>query len=114
MTRASLPVSAITSGKSPLQAAGGTKSFWFEGDGFIHDVDCFVKTIATIKANSARPDNIGSIIAHYASTRLLDLSGVVMENQQQHSHSVTLYVMKKCFLVETLIGILPPERLRFM
>ncbi|KAG5387867.1 hypothetical protein IGI04_029408 [Brassica rapa subsp. trilocularis] len=110
MTRSSLPVSAITSGKSPLQAVGGTKSFWFEGDGFVHDVDCFVKTIATIKANGARPDHIGSVIAHYASTRLPDLSGVVMENQQQYSHSVTACVMKKRFLVETLIGILPPEK----
>ncbi|KAH0895069.1 hypothetical protein HID58_057498 [Brassica napus] len=110
MTRASLPVSVITSSKSPLQAAGGTKSFWFEGDGFVHDVDCFVKTIATIKANGARPGHIGSIIAHYASTRLPDLSGVILENQQQYSHSVTACVMKKRFLVETLIGILPPEK----
>ncbi|CAF2213783.1 unnamed protein product [Brassica rapa subsp. narinosa] len=100
MTRSSLPVSAITSGKSPLQAVGGTKSFWFEGDGFVHDVDCFVKTIATIKANGARPDHIGSVIAHYASTRLPDLSGVVMENQQQYSHSVTAHTCAALLDVE--------------
>ncbi|CAN6989133.1 unnamed protein product [Brassica oleracea var. botrytis] len=102
MTRASLPVSVITSSKSPLQAAGGTKSFWFEGDGFVHDVDCFVKTIATIKANGARPGHIGSIIAHYASTRLPDLSGVILENQQQYSHSVTAHTCGTLLDVELL------------
>ncbi|CAN6827672.1 unnamed protein product [Brassica oleracea] len=102
MTRASLPVSVTTSSKSPLQAAGGTKSFWFEGDGFVHDVDCFVKTIATIKANGARPGHIGSIIAHYASTRLPDLSGVILENQQQYSHSVTAHTCGTLLDVELL------------
>ncbi|CAH8384086.1 unnamed protein product [Eruca vesicaria subsp. sativa] len=104
MTKASLPVSAFTSGKSP------SKAFRFEDDGFIRDVDCFVKTIATIKAKGARPDHIGSTIAHYASTRLPDLSHGVVRNHQQQSYSVTAYVMKKRYLVETLIGILPPEK----
>lgn len=110
MTRASLPVSALTSGKLPSKAARRTKSFRFDDDGFILDVDSFVKTIATIKANGARPDHIGSVIAHYASTRLPQLSSSVVTNNQQQSDSVTAYVLKKRFLVETLIGILPLEK----
>lgn len=90
---------------------------WFD-DGCILDIDYFVKTIAGIKSKGVRPDLIGSIIVHYASQWLPDLSDIVLNSddqqpqpqQQSESFSVTAFVMKKRSFVETLIGIIPPER----
>lgn len=76
-------------------------------------MDYFVKTISGIKAKGVRPDLIGSIITHYASKWLPDLS----PNQPENSNpldtpptSVNASLTKKRFFVETLIGILPPDR----
>lgn len=90
---------------------------WFD-DGCILGIDYFVKTIAGIKSKGVRPDLIGSIIVHYASQWLPDLSDIVLNSddqqpqpqQQSESFSVTAFVMKKRSFVETLIGIIPPER----
>ncbi|XP_010503149.1 PREDICTED: root phototropism protein 3-like [Camelina sativa] len=84
-------------------------------DSCIQDINYFVKTIAGIKSKGIRPDLIGSIIAHYASKWLPDLSGNVSaiistSSDTQQPESVTASVMKKRFFVETLIGILPPEK----
>ncbi|OMO54242.1 hypothetical protein CCACVL1_27947 [Corchorus capsularis] len=87
---------------------------WFD-DACILDMDYFVKTISGIKAKGVRPDLIGSIIAHYASKWLPDLASDDSEKtlpslEQSSPESVTASWMKKRFFVETLVGILPPER----
>ncbi|KAF2557311.1 hypothetical protein F2Q68_00017638 [Brassica cretica] len=83
---------------------------WFD-EACIQDMNYFVKTITGIKSKGIRPDLIGSIIAHYASKWLPDLSGNVSAiTTPPPTESVTASVMKKRFFVETLIGILPPEK----
>lgn len=91
-----------------------TAECWFD-DACILDMDYFVKTISGIKAKGVRPDLVGSIIAHYASKWLPDLYGNDTEKgsmslQESSPESVTVSWMKKRFFVETLVGILPPER----
>ncbi|XP_061347097.1 root phototropism protein 3-like [Gastrolobium bilobum] len=106
--------------KCPTQASS---ECWFD-DACILDMDYFVKTLSAIKQKGVRADLIGSIITHYASKWLPDLSAgddddddddvVVAEkgfNQFQESpESVTTSWMKKRFFVETLVGVLPPEK----
>ncbi|XP_010462131.1 PREDICTED: root phototropism protein 3-like [Camelina sativa] len=113
--KTSSPESATISTKSPSNSTGKIECSLFD-DGCILDIDYFVNTIAGIKSKGVRPDLIGSIIVHYASTWLPDLSDVVQNpddpqpQQQSESFSVTAFMMKKRFLVETLIGIIPPEK----
>ncbi|KAM7256098.1 hypothetical protein ACFE04_011839 [Oxalis oulophora] len=97
--------------------------FWFD-DACILDMDYFVKTLAGIKAKGVRPDLIGSIIVHYASKWLPDLitdentnngitnseKSIVNAENSSSSANLTASWMKKRFFVETLIGILPPEK----
>ncbi|XP_062089784.1 root phototropism protein 3 [Humulus lupulus] len=93
---------------------------WFD-DACILDMDYFVKTLSGIKAKGVRPDLIGSIITHYASKWLPDLvtntgtgesmtdtTGFVTNGNS--TESVTVSWMKKRFFVETLVGVLPPEK----
>lgn len=89
-------------------------------DASILDMDCFVKTISSIKAKGVRPDLVGSIIAHYASKWLPDLSGdnpaatgAGLGEPGDHPDSpdsITAQWVKKCFFVETLVRILPPGK----
>ncbi|CAD5315368.1 unnamed protein product [Arabidopsis thaliana] len=117
MDKTSSPESATISTKSPSTSTGKMECSWFD-DGCILGIDYFVKTIAGIKSKGVRPDLIGSIIVHYASQWLPDLSDIVLNSddqqpqpqQQSESFSVTAFVMKKRSFVETLIGIIPPER----
>lgn len=83
------------------------------------DMDYFVKTLSDIKAKGVRPELIGSIIAHYASIWLPDLSNVDESEKgslrrtpksPDPSQGVNSSLMKKRFFVETLIGILPPDK----
>ncbi|KAA8540450.1 hypothetical protein F0562_024631 [Nyssa sinensis] len=87
---------------------------WFINDACILDMDYFVKTLSGIKAKGVRSDLIGSIITHYASKWLPDLSGDETEksetNFEQSPQSVRASWMKKRFFIETLVGILPPEK----
>ncbi|XP_028782199.1 root phototropism protein 3-like [Neltuma alba] len=92
---------------------------WFE-DACILDMDYFIKTLSGIKAKGVRADLIGSIIIHYASKWLPELSdggnnnGVSdkpsLAQLQESPESATASWMKKRFFVETLVGVLPPER----
>ncbi|KAM7471716.1 hypothetical protein LguiA_009899 [Lonicera macranthoides] len=90
---------------------------WFD-DSCILDIDYFVKTLSGIKAKGVRPDLIGSIITHYASKWLPNLAtdepGTSTTNSLtiagESPESLTADWMKKRFFVETLVGILPPER----
>ncbi|MBA0635197.1 hypothetical protein Godav_029766 [Gossypium davidsonii] len=110
LNKLALPESSTFPGK-PMPP---TAECWFD-DACILDMDYFVKTISGIKAKGVRPDLVGSIIAHYASKWLPDLSGNDTEKgpmslQESSPESVTVSWMKKRFFVETLVGILPPER----
>jgi hypothetical protein len=113
MKKASFPEFVLFSGSKTSHLAAER---WFD-DACILDMDYFVKTLAGIKAKGVRPDLIGSIIAHYASKWLPDLSdghhpstdkGIA--NFAESPESVTTSWMKKRFFVETLVGILPPEK----
>lgn len=88
---------------------------WFDDACFL-DMDYFLETLSGIKAKGVRPDLIGSMITHYASKWLPDLSGDEaaadrnLTNFQQSPESVTASWMKKKFFVENLVGIIPPEK----
>ncbi|XP_065865356.1 root phototropism protein 3 [Euphorbia lathyris] len=88
---------------------------WFD-DACILNMDYFVKTLAGVKAKGVRPELVGSIIAHYASKWLPELSsgersGMTNNYEESSSpESVTASWMKKRFFVETLVGVLPPEK----
>lgn len=109
MKKLALPETGTFAGKSSQFAA----ECWFD-DACILDMDYFVKTLSGIKAKGVRPDLIGSIITHYASKWLPDLAGDESEkgltNFEESSESVTALWMKKRFFIETLVGILPPEK----
>lgn len=116
MKKTPSPESATISDKHQYSVAGDMEYYsWFD-DACIQDMNYFVKTITGIKSKGIRPDLIGSIIAHYASKWLPDLSGNVSALTEPKSHrndppeSVTASLMKKRFFVETLVGILPPEK----
>lgn len=89
---------------------------WFDDACFL-DMDYFLKTLSGIQSKGVRPELIGSMITHYASKWLPDLSGDeaadnrnLINNFNQSPESVTASWMKKKFFVETLVGILPPEK----
>ncbi|XP_004235724.1 root phototropism protein 3-like [Solanum lycopersicum] len=106
------PESVNLTGKSTHFSA----ECWFD-DTCILDMDYFVKTLSGIKAKGVRPELIGSIITHYASKWLPDLSNdegsdvfTSQKDFEDSPESVTAIWMKKRFFVETLVGILPPEK----
>ncbi|XP_049367249.1 root phototropism protein 3-like isoform X2 [Solanum verrucosum] len=104
------PESVNLTGKSTHFSA----ECWFD-DTCILDMDYFVKTLSGIKAKGVRPELIGSIITHYASKWLPDLSNdeevfMGLKDFEDSPESVTAIWMKKRFFVETLVGILPPEK----
>ncbi|PSS07486.1 Root phototropism protein [Actinidia chinensis var. chinensis] len=88
---------------------------WFD-DVCILDMDYFVKTLSGIRDKGVRPDLIGSIITQYASMWLPELSVDEAQKPQptnfQNSpeNTATASWTKKRFFVETLVGILPPEK----
>ncbi|CAA2977339.1 Hypothetical predicted protein, partial [Olea europaea subsp. europaea] len=88
--------------------------FFLFDDACILDIDNFVKRLSSIKEKGVRPDLIGSIITHYASKWLPDLldddGKKTIPNAEESPESVTTSWMKKRFFVETLVGILPPEK----
>ncbi|XP_021848208.2 root phototropism protein 3 [Spinacia oleracea] len=103
-------LSKTSAGGKPPQLAGEQ---WLD-DACILDMDYFVKTLAGIKSKGVRPDLIGSIIAHYASKWVPELSetrdtGPVPDPSASPETTVTSAWRKKRFFVETLAGILPPE-----
>ncbi|KAF8400713.1 hypothetical protein HHK36_014013 [Tetracentron sinense] len=110
MKKLSMPASFAIAGKPTTQF---TVECWFD-DACILDMDYFVKTLSGIKAKGVRPDLIGSIIAHYASKWLPELSAddthKSLTNSVDSTESITALWMKKRFFVETLVGIIPPEK----
>ncbi|KAJ6415896.1 hypothetical protein OIU84_004643 [Salix udensis] len=111
MKKASFPETVLFSGSKTSHLAAECD------DACILDMDYFVKNLAGIKAKGVRPDLIGPIIAHYASKWLPDLSGDHhpstdngLASFAESPESVTTLWMKKRFFVETLVGILPPEK----
>ncbi|KAL7140012.1 hypothetical protein ABFS83_09G092100 [Erythranthe nasuta] len=107
-----LPESVALSGKLTSFAA----ECWFN-DACVSDTDYFIKILSGLQGKGVRPDLIGSIIAHYASKRLPDLSGdraaltgPVGPTGDDSPESLTASWVKKKLFIETLIGILPPEK----
>lgn len=100
--------------ESETNVGVGSWECWFD-DACIVDMDYFVKTLSSIKQKGVRADLIGSIITHYASIWLPDLSasgenGVNVTTHFHSPESVTSSWMKKRFFVETLVSVLPPEK----
>lgn len=87
---------------------------WLD-DASILDIDQFVKTLSGIKAKGVRPDLIGSIITHYASKWIPELSAdlppsPVINDHQSPPESATASWLKKRFFLETIVTVLPPEK----
>lgn len=81
----------------------------------ISDMDDFIKTLSEIKGKKIRPDLIGSIITHYASNWLPELAADRSDRSAattsgNSSESVTVSWTKKRFIIESLVGVLPPEK----
>ncbi|KAG8388304.1 hypothetical protein BUALT_Bualt02G0111600 [Buddleja alternifolia] len=79
------------------------------------DMDNFIKTLSSIKERELRPELIGPIITHYASKWLPELSDEGPERshsglEEARPESATASWVKKKFFIETIIGILPPEK----
>jgi hypothetical protein len=96
---------------------------WID-DGCILDIDHFVKSLTAVKAKGTRSDLVGSIVSHYATKWLPELSGgepnVAARARHEHgsssspesssaSSSMAVW-MKKKFYLETLVGVLLPEK----
>lgn len=111
MKKVTFPKTLNSGGKQPLLASEP----WLD-DACILDMDYFVKTLSGIKSKGVRPDLVGSIIAHYASkwvpelSETRDITGLEGDNDPSSpSESMTSTWRKKRFYVETLVGVLPPE-----
>ncbi|KAK9690333.1 hypothetical protein RND81_09G120500 [Saponaria officinalis] len=83
--------------------------YWLD-DSCILDMDYFVKTLSSIKAKGVRPDLVGSIIAHYASKWVPELSETSpnFEDTTSPKTATTTWRQKK-FFVETIVSVLPIE-----
>uniref|UniRef100_A0A7N0UX05 NPH3 domain-containing protein n=1 Tax=Kalanchoe fedtschenkoi TaxID=63787 RepID=A0A7N0UX05_KALFE len=76
-------------------------------DACIRDMDNFVQALTGFRSKGVQPELIGSIIAHYASKWLPDLS----HSQNKSSEtSATSSWMKKRFFIQTLVDFLPQEQ----
>ncbi|RDX90603.1 Coleoptile phototropism protein 1, partial [Mucuna pruriens] len=84
----------------------GSWECWFD-DACIVDMDYFVKTLTSIKKKGVSAELIGSIITHYASIWLPE-NGVTTDFHSPES--ITTSWLKKRFLVETLVSVLPHEK----
>ncbi|KMZ58780.1 hypothetical protein ZOSMA_74G01250 [Zostera marina] len=109
-------VSLSASSRGSPASSQFTTETWID-DPCILDMDHFVKSLSGVKAKGIRPDLIGSIISHYATKWLPELSGkepnVAKSKHGPSSSSPESSMavwMKKKFFVETLVGILPPEK----
>ncbi|KAL2927181.1 Root phototropism protein 3 [Bienertia sinuspersici] len=106
-----VPSSKTSEAGKPPPLAGEQ---WLDDACFL-DMDYFVKTLTGIKSKGVRPDLVGSIIAHYASkwvpelSESRDVTGLEREDPRASPETVTSSWRKKRFFVETLVGILPPE-----
>ncbi|GAA0142166.1 hypothetical protein LIER_03126 [Lithospermum erythrorhizon] len=114
MSNMALPEST----KCPKKHVQFPPDCWFD-EACILDMDYFVKTISGIKAKGVRPELIGSIITHYASQFLIDLLSpgdnvsskrMMTNNIPESPESATSAWLKKRLFIETLVGILPPEK----
>lgn len=109
MQTVALPESITLSGKLTTFEA----DYWSD-DACVLDTDYFVKTLSRIQREGVRPDLIGSIITHYASKWLPELAGDEAERAsasfEDSPETITASWMKKRSFIETLVGILPPEK----
>lgn len=87
---------------------------WLD-DASMKDVDHFAKTVSAIKSktgSSSRPDLLASVLSHYASKWLPELSSTSsgrFSGPPPPPESPTAVWLKKRLFVESLIAALPPE-----
>lgn len=76
------------------------------------DIDQFSKTLTNIKSKNVRPDLLASVITHYASKWLPELSSerTPAPTSSPVGPSSTANWLKKRFFVENLVNILPSEK----
>ncbi|XP_051119182.1 root phototropism protein 3 [Andrographis paniculata] len=89
---------------------------WF-GNPCISDIEYFIKSLSVVKGKEVRPELIGSIITHYASKWIPELGrddddteSAAIAGLEESPESVTAAWSKKRFFVESLVGIIPPEK----
>nr|XP_010925272.2 root phototropism protein 3 [Elaeis guineensis] len=82
---------------------------WIDDAGAL-DADHLARTLAGIKAKGLRPDLLGSVVSHYASRWLPEMATGRAAEPSPPPESPTAAWLKKRFLVETLVGVLPPEK----
>lgn len=108
--------------KSPTTTSSSLKNLslpesgepYFDGDAPENlDIDQFTKTLSNIKSKTVRPDLLASIISHYASKWLPELTSdrpVSVSVSVSSPGSSTAAWLKKRFLIENVIAILPREK----
>ncbi|KAI9110282.1 hypothetical protein K1719_018724 [Acacia pycnantha] len=104
----------MTKQSSDPADGSSSESYWLD-DACILDINFFVKTLSGIKSKGVCADLIGSVITHYASKWLPEISSIDVAERsltqlQESPERVAVSWMKKRFFVETLIGVLPPEK----
>lgn len=94
--------------KPPLPDSAAAIDQYVDGTA-ASDMDQFAKTVANIKSKNVRPDLLASIITHYASKWLPELSPGNSSAGSASPVGTTAGWLKKRFFIENLIDILPPE-----
>ncbi|CAL9771125.1 unnamed protein product [Musa acuminata subsp. burmannicoides] len=80
---------------------------WLD-DPCIQELDHFSKTLTGIEAKGDRPELLSSILSHYSSRWLPELSGRAADDASPESPTAAW--LKKRFFIETLASILPTEK----
>lgn len=98
-----------------VQRQVSSECCWLLDDACILDMDYFVKTLSGIKQKGVRADLVSSLITHYASKWLPETESALTLTNTTHlegssPESVTTSWMKKRFFIETLVGVLPPDK----
>jgi NPH3 family len=108
------PPHETTPTQSPTPNPRSNEQQWLD-EASMKDVDHFAKTVSAIKSktgSSSRPDLLASVLSHYASKWLPELSSTSsgrFHGPPPPPESPTAAWLKKRLFVESLIAALPPE-----
>lgn len=114
MSGRSAPTSPSMNSHPPMPdsatAATVSSDFYFGGSSIV-DMDQFTKALSNIKSKNVGPGFLASIVTHYASKWLPELSSdYTPVLTSSPIVSSTANWLKKRFLVENLVDILPSEK----